>query len=335
MTGDEAYVIAMNGVRGCASGYDRAVRTGDNTFTIFFKNGDSVDLTIALPKDGKDGKDGTDGIDIVDVKIDSNSHLIVTLSSGQKVDAGAFENNAVLADQLKATVSIGSVSTGKIYPKNTKLEAIIRDMLIKEVAPSVVLALTPSTVLYDVVSDTVDSIKLTATITKGTYAPKSIKFYAGTTLLFEEVVGSNMNLSYTYTPATPIKDNTDFKVVVVDEKGLNGSATKSIKFVAQSYYGTVADTVSDPDEAIIKALANKTLKEVKKLVYSGINMEYGKVVYAYPKSFGDLTSIMDKKNNLNYTATYTKTTATVDGIAYNVYTKNNPSKAVDVELTFE
>ena len=74
LTAEMAYAAALKKIKGVASGYDKAVRTGDNTFTIYFVNGDSVDLTIALPKDG---------VSITDVKIDANAHLEVTLSEIQ------------------------------------------------------------------------------------------------------------------------------------------------------------------------------------------------------------------------------------------------------------
>ena len=45
-----------------ASGFKRAVRTGDNTFSIYFMDDSKIDLTIPLPANGKDGKDGIDGI---------------------------------------------------------------------------------------------------------------------------------------------------------------------------------------------------------------------------------------------------------------------------------
>ena len=114
------------------------------------------------------------------------------------------------------------------------------------------------------------------------------------------------------------------------------TTTKSItvKFVGKSYYGTVGDSVGEPTDVIIKALQNNTLKDVKKLVYSHITMDYGKVVYAYPASFGALTKISDEKNNINYTNSFTRTTVTVDGISYYCYTQTESSASSDVELTF-
>lgn len=321
------YALQAKGDRALASGYDRSVKTGDNTFTIYFTNGDHVDITIQPPKDG---------VSIVGVVVNADNHLICTLSDGSKIDAGELQGGGGnLTFDLTATVDIGSVTSGKKYEKGTPLENIINDMLIKEVAPSVALTIVPATELYNVVTDEVTEIKLTAKITKGTYEPTTVAFYVDSDKVSEQAVDLRAGNTYafTYTAAAPIKTDTVFKAVVTDGK-LSSQSTKTIKFVANSYYGTVADTVSDPDESIIKALMNTKLKDIKKLVYGGITMDYGKVVYAYPKKLGDLTSIKDEKNNINYTASFAKTSAMVDGIEYNVYTMIKPSKAVDVEIVF-
>ena len=60
----------------------------------------------------------------------------------------------------------------------------------------------------------------------------------------------------------------------------------------------------------------------------------GKVYYAYPTSFGALTSIKDLVNNLNYTTSFTQSTVSVDGMDYYVYLQIDPAAATNVELTF-
>jgi hypothetical protein len=76
------------------------------------------------------------------------------------------------------------------------------------------------------------------------------------------------------------------------------------------------------------------LKDTKNYVYDGITTDWGKVCYAYPSSFGNLSSIKDAINNLNYTTSFTKTTVTVDGVEYVCYTQTNASAATDIQLTF-
>lgn len=327
---DEVYGALMSEIAKVASGFDHAVRTGDNTFSIFFIDGSKVDLTIPLPKDGEDGL----GID--NVEIDADKHLIVTFTDGTTHDAGLLTTQTALEEDLTATVEIGSVTNGKKYLKGTSLEKIIRDILIKEVAPSVTLTLAPSDALYDITGDGVDSIKLTAKVTKGTYEPKKIEFYVGTTKVFEENITSGAtSFSYDYVPATPIKENTTFKAVVTDSKAtpMSGQTTKTIKFVGQSYYGLVASDTGAPTDVQIKAL-NKTLKDVKGYVYKNIICDFNKVVYAYPSEFEALTSIKDIENNINYTNSFTRTTVKVDGIDYYCYTLTEPTGADGVDITF-
>ena len=63
-------------------------------------------------------------------------------------------------------------------------------------------------------------------------------------------------------------------------------------------------------------------------------MTYGKVVYAYPKSLGTLTKIMDNENNVNYTTSFARTELTIDNIDYYVYTQIDPSAADNIKIDF-
>ena len=96
---------------------------------------------------------------------------------------------------------------------------------------------------------------------------------------------------------------------------------------------TIVDDGVNPTEALVKNM-NKVLKDVKGHKYAGITTNYGKVCYAYPSSFGALTSIKDLVNNINYTASFNQTTMTIDGIEYFMYLQIDPSAANNVEITF-
>jgi hypothetical protein len=210
-------------------------------------------------------------------------------------------------------------------------------MLVKEVAPGLTLTITPATVLYDVVTQSVSSIVMKAAVTKNTYSLSKVEFYLGTTLKYTENISSSGTYQYNMTWATPTKSNFTLKAIAYDSRtGTPMSTTKeiSVKFIGKSYYGTVDSTVGDITEAIIKALQNNTLKDTKNLVYDDITMDFGKVVYAYPAELGNIASIKDIPNNLNYTNSFTKSVVSVDGISYNVYTQIDPTASTDVQLTF-
>lgn len=280
-------------------------------------------------------KRGTDGISIKSVEVDEENHLIIEYSNGDKFDAGYIEATDKLSEDLIATVSIGTVTPGKKYEKGTTLETIIRDMLIKTENPVGNISLVPSTSIYDIVNDEVKEITIHTTLTRKTYDIAKLEFYVGSTLLKEVTTGIEKGGSFecTYKPETPIKATTTFKIVVTDTEGNTGGSSTTINFVANSYYGIIDPTVGSPTESMVKALL-KNLKLSKGFVYKNIVADFNKVVYAYPTSFGALSSIKDVPNNINYTNSFSRTTINIDGIPYYVYTQTDPSAADGVELTF-
>ena len=275
------------------------------------------------------------GLTSVNVDNATKTITFTLLADGSQHTLQFDELATAITEQIKSDVAIGNVTVGKVYPAGTQMEEIIRDMLTQYVLPDVKLTLEPNTTLYDIVTDTVSEITLNATITNGTSELAKVEFFVDGVL--KNTVTTNVAngglFKYVYTPNTPINTDTTFKATATDVKDGVASATKTIKFVAKSYYGIVDANTGEPSEAIVKTL-NNTLKDTKNYVYSGITSDWGKVCYAYPSSFGELTSIKDVINNLNYTTEFTKTTLTVDGIEYVCYTQTNASASVNVQLTF-
>lgn len=57
-------------------------------------DGNTVTMTFPTPEDGKDGINGQDGLSIIEVKIDTNNHLICTLSDNSTIDAGELPSGS-------------------------------------------------------------------------------------------------------------------------------------------------------------------------------------------------------------------------------------------------
>ena len=311
--------------------------------------------------------DVMDGAEVESIEINGSGHIIFTFTDGRTVDGGempiaddadevAYTNEnfpaitnvkegldaaltagAVLQNPITVSNAVGSATSGKTYAKGTSLEQIIKDMLVRELAPGLTLSILPATTLYDVVTQTVSQITMKAAVTKNTYNLSKVEFYLGSTLKHTENISAAGTYQFNMTWETPTNQNFTLKAIAYDSRtGTPMSTTKevSVKFVGKSYYGTVNSSVGTITESIIKSLQNNTLKDTKGLVYNNITMDYGKVVYAYPSDFGNLSSIKDVPNNINYTNSFTKTVVSVDGISYNCYTQNEPSAATDVQLTF-
>ena len=244
------------------------------------------------------------------------------------------EGGGVLEEPITANVTIGQVASGTTYPIGTPIEVIIRDMLTEKVAPTISIILNPATTLYDEVAGSISSLTINATVGKKTNNIAKIEYFINNTKVktTDSNVANGGTFPYIYN--TTIDDDVIIKVVVTDIEGMTATASKTITFIGQSYYGLVDAETGEPTEALVKTL-NKTLKNTKKYVYSGITTDWAKICYAYPAELGKLTSIMDKVNNFNYTSSFQLTTKSIDGISYYIYTLIDPTGADNVELTFE
>lgn len=126
-----------------------------------------------------------------------------------------------------------------------------------------------------------------------------------------------------------VKTTTTYTVVATyDGVTVQGSTTAT--FVNPSYFGAVSPSFS-PTEESIKALA-ETVKNTK--AYSvTLSTNNQKVCYAYPSSFGALTSIKDV-NGYEYINSFTRTTVNVNGEDYYVYLLTDASSVSDFRLNF-
>ena len=318
-------------IAGLASGI-RSVTVVGYELHFEFVNGSTAVMTFTQPPAGPKGDDG---VSVVDAEINEEGHLVLTMSDGTEIDSGEVEAESKLTKPLTCTVAIGTITNGKNYPAGTSLEQIIRDMLISYSPPAITLTTSPATKLYDIVTESITAILLKVAVTKKTQNIKKIQYFVDSTLLHEETSGveGGGSFSYQYTPATPIKTDVTFKATATDGKQTSTS-TVIIKFVGKSYYGVCDASVSDPDETTIKG-GTSVLKDTRTLNYTGITTNWGKVFYAYPKSFGALTYIKDEVNNINYFDSFQRSEVTVDGIDYWCYTLIQPTAAEDNQITFK
>lgn len=325
-------LIGLGALKGASATIKSITETDEGNIVTFewtANDGVTKRTSTMLVKDGEQGTSVTTAI------VSPQNHLILTLSDGSTIDAGAMSVIAQLTEPITATENIGSITNGKTYTVGTQLQTIIKDMLIKYQKPTVSLSITPNATLYDAVTGEITEITLTAVVGKKTKPVTNVKFYVGGTLVntVSTGVGEGGVFTYTYTPVSPIRSNIKFSASATDEQNETTTSEIQVTFIGKSYYGTVGADVSEPTEAQIKAL-NDVLKNTKTYVYSGITMDYGKVVYAYPSSLGNLTSIKDEINNINYYGSFAKSNLQIDGIAYTCYTQIDASQADGVSITF-
>lgn len=122
----------------------------------------------------------------------------------------------------------------------------------------------------------------------------------------------------TATYNTDITTNKTFTLSATDGTN-NVSKSISYTFVSASYTG-VTDTVPTTDTEI--TALTKSVRTKANLTQAFTTSGLQTIVYAYPSSFGNLTSIINQ-NNYEVLTNFALSNVTVNGVVYNVYSLSN------------
>ena len=263
-------------------------------------------------------------VDVVGtVKPDGTTITITDDGTITAVGGGAAGGD--VADFVTNTV-VGAIQKNTDLTGKTSME-ILKMALVSYVNPSASVSYSqPNTVLKKG-----QSFDLTITVSgiiKGTNDVAELILIKDGTVLetIPYVTGTN---SYEFSPITGINADCSFQIKVGDTEGKQYSTTKSYSFVDPYYIGATdniptADTVLTLTE-LIEAKSNKTKKVTAADQY---------VVYAYPASYGSLTSIIDGNGFENLTD-YTKISLTINGVAYNCYHTTGKKSMTDFSYTYK
>lgn len=286
----------------------------------------TASMDVLDGEQGEQGDQGDPGKGIKDSYVDENEHFIVVYDDDTEKDCGKITvigGDSSLTSDVKSNLAVGAIASGTTLPEGMTFTEFAQKLLITEIAPTTSFTASGSGV-KEVGTSVTPTLTLTIT-NAGTGTPTAIKFYDGSTLLDTQEYVSGTN-TYTYTMESAITTTTTVKGVLEYKKSDNTNATieksAAYTFVMASYYGAV--TTAPTDKAGIIALT-KNVKNTKALTAT-FTLSNQRSCYAYPASFGNLTSIKDA-NNFEYLSSYTKTNVTVDGTSYNVYTLTDPVTA--------
>ena len=250
---------------------------------------------------------------------------ITITDDGTITAVGVGASGGDVADFVTNTV-VGAI------PKNTNLNGktsmeILKMALVSYVDPTASVSYSqPNTVLKK--GQSFDLTITVSGINKGTNDVAELILIKDGTVLetIQYVAGTN---SYEFSPITGINTNCSFQIKVADTQGKQYSTTKSYSFVDPYYIGATdaiptADTVVTLTE-IVEAKSNKTKK---------VNAADQYVVYAYPASYGSLSSIIDGNGFENLTD-YTKISLTINDVAYNCYHTTGKKSMTNFSYTYK
>jgi hypothetical protein len=206
-------------------------------------------------------------------------------------------------------------------------------LLYPYVSPSISLASNPSGG-YQEYGTSISSIQLNTNISKKSNSIVKVEYYKNGSLLYTNNSPTNGG-SDSYLDSVSMNNTTTYYAKVYDDKP-NSVNSNSVTFtyVYPIYIGSL--NMINPTESDIKSMNKRiTGKGNQSLSYTITSSRF---CFAYPSSYGNLTSIKDP-NNFEMVGSFTKTTTNftmLDGksIAYTVYVLSNPTTQNAFNLTY-
>lgn len=251
------------------------------------------------------------------------------IDNNELVLIGGGSGDATLAEDITSNLAVGNIKSGDSFLTGTTFTEFAKKLLIKEILPTVTLSAQDSGL--KLLGTTVATPLISTTITLGSGTVQKVEFYRGDTL---EETQSYVDGSNTYGYNTS-DINTDTKIIVkiyyTESDGVTtGIVSKEVsyKFMNYSYSGILNDIPTDTEIVTLAEILKDT-----KLYTTTYVVDDGYIVYAYPESLGNLTSIKDQ-NNFEYINSFTKVTKAINNESYNVYYLTDKITADGITMKF-
>lgn len=250
------------------------------------------------------------------------------------VGTGSGTTDLTYVRSTPTTIGIGGLTSGTT-PNYTTLQEVFDAMLYPFIAPGISLS---SSSLHEKGLTINKTMNYSVSLNSATINTRDILFNnvqatvinnnSGSYSSPESLIWSNSPSATLYYPHT-----FTFRTTYTNYSQQNSSIT--VEFAAPTYYGSLL--ASNVNETNIKTLT-KTIRKKASDSNLSFSPTLQRFIYAYPSSYGNLTTIIDQ-NNFNVFNSFDKTVVSftlADSTTefYNVYTSNADTTQTGFKMTF-
>ena len=286
------YALLMSKLRGVATGVS-GCRYDETTRRIIFKCNDNTELGIFVP----------DGLTSAEREMLNHMTLEGSQEEGFYLALDGERIGSKVCD-FTATLNCGAIKSGTKFHK-VEAADVLESLLVAKNPP--LISFTSSvdaTKVYEIGSPT--DIKLNITVTKQSYDVKKMEITSSPTL--SDFTKTIISSPFIYTNNMTISNTQTVNVKATDAEGIVANKSIKYEFVYPTYlgYGEADDTIDVIEEADV--IAGKKLIRKNSALSTQLNSNdvLMKPMISYPKSFGELTSILDVKNGFEMISNYDK-----------------------------
>ena len=223
---------------------------------------------------------------------------------------------------ITSNVTCGGIKPGDKVSAGDNLTDVIERILNEYQSPTIEIALNPSKTLYEKGVDSLNTLQITAIVTKKSNPVVSVKYLGSTEL---EELTSDDNIAnggtFPFTYNGLINNSVVVKIVANDGKS-DTIKTMDIKFVYPIYTGYETGGLT------------KILKEPKSKIEFNATCTLDKPQIKYPKNWGTPTKFYDA-NGFSMLNSFTASEETINGVSYYVYTNNSVTTITNFKYTME
>ena len=310
--------ITLISIDGAINKYQKVGSSWSNYSTENWATQKYVDTAIANAQLG--GESGS--VDLSEYQEKTDSSLVTT----DKTIVGAINEIKKEINNMEVGGSGGIFETDQLtinavggIKTNTDLngkswQEIIDAMFYPYTKPVISVTGTPNGGVYEK-GDTQTITNVKVVVTKKSKKITKVEVFNGATSLGSKTGTEVENGgTFNFAVSVPVNSiNVQLTAKATDETGDSGvssATTGSFTFVYPYYVGICDDGVAI-DETLVESLTKKIENKANKSISYTTNNQ--RMVFAYPKSYGAIKSIIDP-NNFDVTATFTSTTVSVTGL---------------------
>ena len=248
-----------------------------------------------------------------------------------------LEDETTFDSDTLASVAVGGIAKGTDLSKYSVKE-LLENILCPYVEFSLnVSSVTPNNSPYEK-GTSVNLTKVNVTVTKGSKNITNLKLYESdkTTLLGEitDVATSN-----SFTINKNVTDSVSFYAEATDGTKTKGDSSSFLNFYDPTFYGVLdVNYELNTENSALITNQNKKLLANKNNVSCSYTAKDQYPFFAYPASYGNLTSIVDS-SNLDFTNDFNKTTMNLNvksgTVSYNIYVLKNVTEVTNYTFIFK
>ena len=254
---------------------------------------------------------------IYDDYISKNFEIIQDFLNGEYVPEDDPNNpqvsteDIVITEDIVSNIQVGGITVNKKIPKGTTLTQLVK--MITQVDIPITFKFTASADPNITREENVDSIRnnvLTCDITSlgSSKSVDYIEFLDTNDNLLSKKMYVNGTTKYTFTDTSAVSSNMTYKCRVVYKNFNNVTTTSEVQeisytFVVYGHYGLLQNSSITTYNDLLN-LGNTNKSGTAELEFNNVNCVYQYIIYAYPKTFGELHSILC--NGFNYINSFDK-----------------------------